>query len=61
MKGLAGGARVIAGSPARRFFRRDGAAQHQLPVARARELEEEIILVCLSGRGDKDLAEVLAR
>jgi tryptophan synthase beta chain len=29
-------------------------------LARARELEEELILVCLSGRGDKDLAEVLA-
>ena len=28
-------------------------------LARARELEEELILVCLSGRGDKDLAEVL--
>jgi len=30
-------------------------------LARARELEEDYILVCLSGRGDKDLAEVLAR
>jgi tryptophan synthase beta chain len=29
-------------------------------LARARELEEEFVLVCLSGRGDKDLAEVLA-
>jgi tryptophan synthase beta chain len=29
-------------------------------LARARELDEELILVCLSGRGDKDLAEVLA-
>jgi tryptophan synthase beta chain len=28
-------------------------------LARARELEEDLILVCLSGRGDKDLAEVL--
>jgi len=28
-------------------------------LARARELEAELILVCLSGRGDKDLAEVL--
>jgi tryptophan synthase beta chain len=28
-------------------------------LARARELEEELVLVCLSGRGDKDLAEVL--
>jgi tryptophan synthase beta chain len=30
-------------------------------LARARELDEELILVCLSGRGDKDLGEVLAR
>jgi tryptophan synthase beta chain len=30
-------------------------------LARARELDEELLLVCLSGRGDKDLAEVLGR
>jgi tryptophan synthase beta chain len=30
-------------------------------LARAAQLDEELILVCLSGRGDKDLAEVLAR
>jgi tryptophan synthase beta chain len=30
-------------------------------LARARELKETHVLVCLSGRGDKDLAEVLAR
>ena len=30
-------------------------------LARARELDAEYVLVCLSGRGDKDLAEVLAR
>jgi tryptophan synthase beta subunit len=30
-------------------------------LARVAELEEELVLVCLSGRGDKDLAEVLAR
>jgi tryptophan synthase beta chain len=30
-------------------------------LARARELDAEHVLVCLSGRGDKDLAEVLAR
>jgi tryptophan synthase beta chain len=30
-------------------------------LARAAELAEETVLVCLSGRGDKDLAEVLAR
>jgi tryptophan synthase beta chain len=29
-------------------------------LARALDLEEELILVCLSGRGDKDLAEVLS-
>jgi len=28
-------------------------------LARARKLKEELILVGLSGRGDKDLAEVL--
>jgi tryptophan synthase beta chain len=30
-------------------------------LAKTLELEEELILLCLSGRGDKDLAEVLAR
>src|SRR6266566_1675256 len=30
-------------------------------LTRARELDAELILVCLSGRGDKDLAEVLAQ
>ena len=29
-------------------------------VARALDLDAELVLVCLSGRGDKDLAEVLA-
>jgi tryptophan synthase beta chain len=29
-------------------------------LARAQELDAELIVVCLSGRGDKDLAEVLA-
>jgi tryptophan synthase beta chain len=29
-------------------------------LARVRDLDEEHVLVCLSGRGDKDLAEVLA-
>jgi tryptophan synthase beta chain len=29
-------------------------------LARARELKEDFVLVCLSGRGDKDLAEVLS-
>jgi tryptophan synthase beta chain len=30
-------------------------------LARALELDAELVLVCLSGRGDKDLAEVLAQ
>jgi tryptophan synthase beta chain len=30
-------------------------------LARALEFDADIVLVCLSGRGDKDLAEVLAR
>jgi tryptophan synthase beta chain len=30
-------------------------------LARASELDAEVVLVCLSGRGDKDLAEVLAQ
>ena len=30
-------------------------------LARTRDLDAELIVVCLSGRGDKDLAEVLAR
>src|SRR5213082_3193127 len=29
-------------------------------LARARDLDAELVLVCLSGRGDKDLAEALA-
>jgi tryptophan synthase beta chain len=29
-------------------------------LARVRQLDEELVLVCLSGRGDKDLAEVLS-
>jgi tryptophan synthase beta chain len=30
-------------------------------LAKALELDEELVLVCLSGRGDKDLTEVLSR
>jgi tryptophan synthase beta chain len=30
-------------------------------LARVAEVEEELVLVCLSGRGDKDLAEVVGR
>ena len=29
-------------------------------LARARELDATLVVVCLSGRGDKDLKEVLA-
>ncbi len=49
-------------------FRRLARAEGIIPalepahaLARARELDAELVLVCLSGRGDKDLAEVLAR
>jgi tryptophan synthase beta chain len=48
-------------------FRRVARAEGILPalepahaLARVAELEEELVLVCLSGRGDKDLAEVSA-
>jgi tryptophan synthase beta chain len=30
-------------------------------LARALDLDAQLVLVCLSGRGDKDLEEVLAR
>jgi tryptophan synthase beta chain len=30
-------------------------------LARVQELDEELVLLCLSGRGDKDLEEVLSR
>jgi len=30
-------------------------------LARALDCDAELIVVCLSGRGDKDLAEVLAQ
>jgi tryptophan synthase beta chain len=46
-------------------FRRLAATEGILPalepshaLARAVELDAELILVCLSGRGDKDLAQV---
>ena len=48
----------------RRLARTEGIVPALEPahaLARARELDEELVLVCLSGRGDKDLAEVLAR
>jgi tryptophan synthase beta chain len=48
----------------RRLARTEGivpALEPSHALAVARKLEEELILVCLSGRGDKDLAEVLAR
>ena len=49
-------------------FRRLAATEGIIPalepahaLARVAEVDEELVLVCLSGRGDKDLAEVLAR
>src|SRR5205823_3007840 len=48
----------------RRLARTEGIVPALEPahaLARARELDEELVLVCLSGRGDKDLAEVLAQ
>jgi tryptophan synthase beta chain len=48
----------------RRLARTEGilpALEPAHALARAAELEEELVLVCLSGRGDKDLAEVAAR
>jgi tryptophan synthase beta chain len=49
-------------------FRRLASTEGILPalepshaLARVADLEEELVLVCLSGRGDKDLEEVLAR
>src|SRR5947208_9426157 len=48
----------------REFTRLEGiipALEPAHALARARELDEDLVLVCLSGRGDKDLAEVLAR
>ena len=48
----------------RRLARTEGilpALEPAHALARVGELDAELILVCLSGRGDKDLAEVLAR
>jgi tryptophan synthase beta chain len=48
----------------RRLARTEGiipALEPAHALARAAEAEEDLILVCLSGRGDKDLAEILAR
>jgi tryptophan synthase beta chain len=48
----------------RRLARTEGilpALEPAHALARVVELEEELVLVCLSGRGDKDLAEVAAR
>jgi tryptophan synthase beta chain len=49
-------------------FRRLAATEGIIPalepahaLARVEELDAELVLVCLSGRGDKDLAEVVAR
>ena len=48
----------------RRLARTEGilpALEPAHALARVAELQEELVLVCLSGRGDKDLAEVVAR
>ena len=48
----------------RRLARTEGilpALEPAHALARVGELDEELILLCLSGRGDKDLEEVLAR
>src|ERR671922_388509 len=48
----------------RRLARTEGilpALEPSHALARALDLDEELVLVCLSGRGDKDLAEVLDR
>jgi tryptophan synthase beta chain len=48
----------------RRLARTEGIVPALEPahaLARVAELDEELVLVCLSGRGDKDLDQVLAR
>jgi tryptophan synthase beta chain len=48
----------------RRLARTEGIVPALEPahaLARVAELEEELVLLCLSGRGDKDLEEVLSR
>jgi tryptophan synthase beta chain len=48
----------------RRLARTEGilpALEPAHALARVGELDEELVLVCLSGRGDKDLAEVVRR
>ena len=48
----------------RRLTRTEGiipALEPAHALARAAELSEQLVLLCLSGRGDKDLAEVLRR
>ena len=48
----------------RRLARTEGilpALEPAHALARAADLDAELVLVCLSGRGDKDLAQVEAR
>jgi len=48
----------------RRLARTEGilpALEPAHALARVAELDEELVLVCLSGRGDKDLAQVATR
>ena len=50
--------------PFRRLTRTEGiipALEPSHALARVDDLDAELVVVCLSGRGDKDLAEVLAR
>ena len=57
--GRGGARRPSAGSRGRRGSSRRSSRRTR--SRGSRDLEEELVLVCLSGRGDKDLAEVPAR
>ena len=61
---MLGASRALALDAFRRLSRTEGiipALESSHALAQAGKMDEELILVCLSGRGDKDLAEVLAR
>ena len=62
------GSRRASDEEALAAFRRLARTEGILPalepahaLARVADLKEELVLACLSGRGDKDLEEVLAR